>query len=171
MGTLNSFQVSGSKAVGIVVLGVDFLKGLVAVLIASRLPDASFGTAAVAGVAAVVGHNFPVWLRFHGGRGLATAAGVFSILCFPAVLLWGVAWAATFVPVRNVNVANAAASVVLMLALWVLPDPIVGTFLPSGATLSGFQWFGTALLAVILVRHVEPVRTFINKSGTRKAAV
>ncbi len=78
VGTLNSYQVSGSKVVGFIVLVADFLKGFFAVWGTTALLGSSFEATATAGVGSVLGHNFPFWLRFHGGRGLATAAGVMS---------------------------------------------------------------------------------------------
>ena len=77
VGTLNSFMVTKSKGVGVVVLLLDLLKGVAAVTIAPLFGASDpFLAQTVAGAAAVAGHNFPVWLGGKGGRGLATGAGV-----------------------------------------------------------------------------------------------
>src|SRR5215475_12127454 len=82
---------SGAKGLGILTLILDALKGYVAVVIAQHiaapygLPQ-SYEIAVCAAVAAVLGHCFPVWLRFHGGKGVATALGVFLALAPLTVL-------------------------------------------------------------------------------------
>lgn len=75
---------SGGKALGLLTLLLDALKGFVAVLLAMHLsPNTPHGPsplAVAAAVAAVLGHVFPIWLKFHGGKGIATALGVFLAL-------------------------------------------------------------------------------------------
>jgi acyl phosphate:glycerol-3-phosphate acyltransferase len=76
LGAANVLRTSGVRA-GVLVALLDVLKG--AVILAERLSP-SAAAPAVAGFAAIVGHIYPVWLRFRGGKGVATACGVFSIL-------------------------------------------------------------------------------------------
>ena len=76
---------SGAKGLGILTLILDALKGFAAVVIAQHIAapygfPQSYEIAVCAGVAAVLGHCFPVWLGFHGGKGVATALGVFFAL-------------------------------------------------------------------------------------------
>jgi acyl phosphate:glycerol-3-phosphate acyltransferase len=78
LGAANVMRASGVKA-GVLVALLDMLKGAVSVVLAERLsPNAA--APAVAGLAAIVGHIYPIWLRFRGGKGVATACGVFSVL-------------------------------------------------------------------------------------------
>src|ERR1700677_4879063 len=74
---------SGAKGLGILTLILDCLKGLVAVLIAKHFAPNDLDLAALAAVFAIVGHIFPIWLRFRGGKGIATALGVFLALSWP----------------------------------------------------------------------------------------
>jgi len=78
LGATNVLRASGVKA-GVVVALLDILKGACSVMIAGRLTD-NPAAPAVAGLAAIVGHVYPAWLRFRGGKGVATACGVFSVL-------------------------------------------------------------------------------------------
>ena len=66
---MNSFQVTGSYPVAVIVLALDAAKGVAAVLLARAIGGQEFALAATGGACAVIGHNFPVWLAFRGGRG------------------------------------------------------------------------------------------------------
>ena len=78
LGAANGLRASGIKA-GVLVAVLDIGKGVLSVALAERFGGNAAGPAA-AGVAAIVGHIYPVWLRFRGGKGVATACGVFSML-------------------------------------------------------------------------------------------
>jgi len=78
LGAANVMRASGIRA-GVIVALLDMLKGAASVALAERLSGNAMAPAA-AGFAAIVGHIYPVWLRFRGGKGVATACGVFSVL-------------------------------------------------------------------------------------------
>jgi glycerol-3-phosphate acyltransferase PlsY len=85
IGATNVARVAGPLA-GILTLLLDAAKGSLAVLLAARLTNDSALWMMIAGLCALVGHCFPIWLGFHGGKGVATAAGSFLVLCPPAFL-------------------------------------------------------------------------------------
>jgi glycerol-3-phosphate acyltransferase PlsY len=85
IGATNVARVAGPFA-GVLTLLLDAAKGSLAVLLAARLTNDSALWMMIAGLCALVGHCFPIWLGFHGGKGVATAAGVFLVLCPPAFL-------------------------------------------------------------------------------------
>ena len=78
LGAANVLRTSGVTA-GVLVAVLDITKGALSVMLARRLSDQA-AAPAMAGVAAIVGHMYPVWLRFRGGKGVAAACGVFSAL-------------------------------------------------------------------------------------------
>src|SRR3954468_15398191 len=78
LGAANVMRASGVTA-GVLVALLDMAKGAASVWLAARLSPGP-ALPAAAGVAAIVGHIYPVWLRFRGGKGVATACGVFSVL-------------------------------------------------------------------------------------------
>src|SRR5271169_2107289 len=79
IGATNVSRVAGPLA-GILTLLLDAAKGYAAVLLAARLSDDTAMWLVIAGFSALLGHCYPVWLRFKGGKGVATAAGVFLAL-------------------------------------------------------------------------------------------
>jgi glycerol-3-phosphate acyltransferase PlsY len=83
LGAANVMRASGVTA-GVLVALLDMAKGAASVAIAERFADQP-AAPALAGFAAIIGHIYPVWLRFRGGKGVATAAGVFGVLT-PAVV-------------------------------------------------------------------------------------
>ncbi|MDH3226280.1 MAG: glycerol-3-phosphate 1-O-acyltransferase PlsY [Thermoleophilia bacterium] len=110
MGATNVFRAMGAK-VGAAVLAVDVLKGLAAVLAGGAIAGSTWGI--LAGALAMVGHAFPVWLRFKGGKGVATGLGVvFGIVPLAAALVIPV-WVAIVYTTRLVSVASICAALTL----------------------------------------------------------
>ncbi len=159
-GALNSFQVTRSKMVGIAVLLIDLFKGILAVMLAPVIFDVQLSLQATAGVAAVAGHNFPVWLKFKGGRGLATAAGAMLMVSWGFILIWGILWAIGYFLTKNVNVGNAIASLGELLGVLVTPDEVLSPLLSFSVVPSEFKLFAVALFVVILTKHVAPMREY-----------
>ncbi len=89
---------TGNKALAAGTLALDLLKGVIAVLVAAHLWGRDAGL--LAGFAAVVGHCYPVWLGFKGGKGVATAAGVLLAANWWLGLLAGLVWLATALATR-----------------------------------------------------------------------
>jgi acyl phosphate:glycerol-3-phosphate acyltransferase len=169
-GALNSFQVTRSKMVGGGVLLLDVLKGAAAVLLTSACFDTQFSLQATAGVAAVAGHNFPVWLKGRGGRGLATAAGVMLIVAWQLVLVWGVLWVSGVAVTKHVNMANAIASAAEVIGVLVVPSEMLSQLCPF-VILGEFRLFCLALFSLILVKHIGPVREYLGKPSTLKSVL
>lgn len=110
---------SGAKGLGIATLVLDALKGWLAVYIAQRLAlhygafPKGYDIAALAGLLAVLGHMFPVWLGFRGGKGVATALGVFLALMPGVTLIAVLVFAAVFAFTKYVSLASIVGAVVL----------------------------------------------------------
>ena len=107
---------TGRKGLAAATLLCDMLKGTVAVLIAGHYggPDAAM----LAALGAFLGHLFPVWLRFKGGKGVAVYIGVLIGLFWPAAVLFCALWLATAVLTRYSSLSALVASVVTPFFLW-----------------------------------------------------
>ena len=124
IGATNVLRVMGKKW-GYFVFACDVLKGLLAVRLAGWLAgagnaDVVLGTV-LGGIACILGHNYTVWLKFKGGKGIATSAGVMFGL-FPAsvILAMLVIWLVVFFVGRYVSLASICAALSLPLAVFLL---------------------------------------------------
>jgi glycerol-3-phosphate acyltransferase PlsY len=121
---------TGSKGLAAAVLILDLAKGLAAVLVGWRwFPDAVSGAA----LAAVVGHCFPVWLGFKGGKGVATNAGVSFGLGWPIGVAYGAVWLAVLALGQISSVAGMSAVIAAVIAAAVLG---YGRFVPVLAVIA-----------------------------------
>lgn len=113
VGATNMYRVSGPR-LGVAVMILDMAKGALAVALTSAAVEGADPVAA--GVAAVAGHVYPIWLRGHGGKGVATACGAFALLAPVATLVAAVAFALTVALTRVVSAGSLIASVALPVA-------------------------------------------------------
>jgi glycerol-3-phosphate acyltransferase PlsY len=131
---------------GAVTLILDAFKGAAAVIIANIFltgVDNSAWWLGAAGLIAILGHIFPIWLGFRGGKGVATGVGVFAVLTPFAVFCSAIAFVGIFLVTRYVSLASMTAA--LMIPVFVL---IYGLFEPS---LDMIPKLVTALLGAILI--------------------
>jgi glycerol-3-phosphate acyltransferase PlsY len=171
IGATNVARVAGPVA-GIVTLLLDAAKGAFAVVLAARLSDQSSTWMMIAGLCALVGHCFPIWLGFHGGKGVATAAGVFLVLCPPAFLGSVILFVLVVVYWRYVSLASMSAAAAMPLLIYFFWAPHHAP--PYAVT---FGSLAAALLIVYkhdaniqrLVQGDEPKFTFRKKPSEEDA--
>lgn len=152
LGAANVMRASGVRA-GVLVALLDMLKGAASVILAERLSP-SAAAPAVAGLAAIVGHIYPVWLRFRGGKGVATACGVFSILTPLAVPPALAVFIAAVWLTKYISLGSVLASLALPPLAYV-----VGGQLPAVAA-------AVAAATIILFRHRSNVARL--RAGTER---
>jgi acyl phosphate:glycerol-3-phosphate acyltransferase len=158
-GSTNALRTQG-KVFALWVITIDVGKG---VLAAGVVPHLSFAlalpspgwTAAACGAAAIVGHVFPVFFRFHGGKGAATLLGVVLVLAWPALILALVVWALTLMLSGYVSLSTmlAACSV-----------PVYALLVPADGFVSPLFCFGLTMALFILFTHRSNIRRL--KTGT-----
>jgi glycerol-3-phosphate acyltransferase PlsY len=111
VGAANVFRTSGI-VMGVTAMCLDAAKGVVAVLLAERM-TADTVVPIAAGVASIVGHIYPVWLGFRGGKGVATAAGVFAVVAPTAFAIATVVFVIAVSATRYVSVGSLAGAVTI----------------------------------------------------------
>jgi glycerol-3-phosphate acyltransferase PlsY len=126
IGATNVLRVLG-KRYGYPVFVLDFLKGLGAVRIAMAItmavrPESTSPEAVgvLAAVSAVIGHSFPIWLKFRGGKGVATSAGALFGLMPLAAVIGAAIWISTFLLTRYVSVASVTTVVMLPVVIAIM---------------------------------------------------
>jgi glycerol-3-phosphate acyltransferase PlsY len=153
IGTTNVMRTAG-KALGAITLLGDVLKGLIPVIITILLVEERIWVAG-AGLAAFLGHCFPIYLRFRGGKGVATALGVFLPLAPLAIVFDIVAFAAGVGISRMVSVGSMAAAAALPVLIWLLGYPPPYTVL------------GICVAALIIYRHKENIKRLFTGSENK----
>ena len=153
IGATNTARVLG-KTLGLVAFVCDVAKGMIPVAVARYGTDISFLPLAC-GLAAVGGHMAPVYLRFRGGKGVATAAGVFLALCpiatFAALGVFGTVFGVT----RMVSAGSILAAVTLSVSLWGLHYP------------ASLCWAGTLIALLVVLKHKSNIQRIIKGSENR----
>jgi len=111
VGAANLLRIT-TKKIGVSAMALDMGKGIASVLVARQIDPGAAGPA-VAGMAAVLGHIYPVWLGFRGGKGVATTCGVFSILAPQATAIAGIFFIITVWWTKYISLGSVVASAVL----------------------------------------------------------
>lgn len=157
VGTLNSLKVTKSKAVGIIVLLLDLLKGILPVVIMLFILEIDYGIAMAACACIILGHNYSFWLGFKGGRGLATGAGLYLILNYYIVALWGLVWLISYTIKKNVLISNTVATALIPLYIFLVVKFkwLIVTWNLSSFSIFYFSLFTIVITFIIMLKHIE----------------
>ena len=150
-GATNVLRSGKKKAAALTLLG-DALKGLVAVVLARCLQDAlnlSDITIAVVAVAALVGHMWPLFFGFKGGKGVATALGVLLALSPATALVCAAIWLVMAFGFKVSSLAALAATVAApLVAFWLMPSP-------------SWAWATVVIAVLVLYRHKSNIQNLL----------
>lgn len=154
---------SGAKGLGFATLLLDLGKALLAVELAKHRSPGDFDLATAAAVAAVIGHCYPIWLRFKGGKGVASALGVFLALTWPSALCILAVFIVIVALTRFVSLASIIAAASLpFFALYFVRER-------SPIAIAGFLF----ITFLIIAKHHQNIRRLLagteNRFGSRKA--
>ncbi len=157
-GTTNTFRILGKKA-GMATFVIDFFKGTIATLL-PLIFHVQGVSPLVFGLLAVIGHTFPVFASFKGGKAVATSAGVIfgfaPLFClYLAVVFFGTLYLGSMISLSSVTAALAA-------VLGVILFPLIGFILPSYDLL--FVVIILALASLIIIRHKDNINRIQNKT-------
>jgi len=167
IGATNVFRTLGRKW-GVLVFVLDALKGVVAVQLAmSVFPYYFAATGAgvsfsniqlgiLAGLGCFLGHCFPVWLGFKGGKGVATGAGILIGMMPMAAAIGLVIWAISFKITRYVSLASVIAAVSLPVIVWLLERQVSAIF-----------WFSIVISLLAIWRHRSNIQRLLAGTESR----
>lgn len=165
VGAMNSYEVTNSKSIGIIVLLIDFLKGLLSAVIVLYLFKASFLTASIAVLFAVFSHCFNPWLKFKGGRGLATAAGGCSIVLPVLLIAWILFYILTYLIKKDIHIANIIATIGSLIFILIFYDFAIDFAYPKPVLVNELILFTSAGLLIIFIKHIDPLREIITNKN------
>ena len=147
-----------SKGLGALTLVLDALTGLAAVVITRMFFPGNNALLGTAALFAIVGHMFPVWLRFRGGKGVATGLGSFIALTPKTVLVMFAIFVVVFLLFRYVSLASIVAVALFPLLAWIIePERSTSQVLP----------FIAAASVLIVAKHQENIRRLLDQTETR----
>jgi glycerol-3-phosphate acyltransferase PlsY len=178
VGALNSYEVTKSKTIGILVLVLDFLKGFIPAFLLAKIFTMPLYLAIFPLLLLVAGHNFSLWIKFKGGRGLATTAGIFVVVNFWLFIIWGVLFLVIFAVRRNVHIGNIAATVLMPLVTIFISDFIVKYNYDFGLYNDDVHYnfnllftLSTAVCILILIKHIKPLIELIRETKNKKEII
>lgn len=163
VGTLNSFEVTNSKLVGLSVLLIDIVKGIISVILVKFLISDLFFLQMLALLFAVFGHCYSVWLKFKGGRGLATAFGGILLLSPIIAVIWFVVWKISHKFIQEIHLANILASISVVILSIIFSSSLNNLSFVKAETSFTFTFSVSLLMLIILSTHVKPLIDLLNK--------
>lgn len=160
IGAMNTFDVTGSKLAGVAVFILDFAKGMLAIWLISLIFESDFYYIRLAGIFAVIGHNYNIFIGFKGGRGLSTAAGVLTMINPLPILMWGIMYFTTKKVIQdNVHVGILGGCIGSLVLLIGVPKEGLEIFAQtSNFEILSFKIFYAVLGLVIVSKLAKPLR-------------
>ena len=156
-GATNMLRTGNKKAAALTLIG-DLLKGLLPIIIA-RWFHLSLDTLCIMGLAAIIGHMYPIYYKFRGGKGVATTLGVLIGVNWPLAIIWIIAWLATAIITRYSSLAALIATIILPFAAYYMELALSIIFLLF------------SIIVLIVWRHRPNIKKLIqgqeNKIGTK----
>lgn len=170
IGAMNTYDVTKSKSDGIIVLLVDLLKGFIPVIWFVNFSGYDPEMILIPALFLLAGHNFSIWLKLKGGRGLATGAGILLAVNYSIVVIWLLLYFVLYKLSKNVHIASAVALIILPMTLIVLQGLVFQFTNPalknSESELTFLFSFCSAVCIIILFKHIEPVLTYLKNKKT-----
>lgn len=142
---------TGNKTLALLTVLCDASKAGVAAVIAHHFAESEFAVTAslIAGAFGVLGHNFPVWLKFKGGKGVASTFGFILATCWPVALIALAIWLAMAFAFKYSSLAALTASALV---------PLVSYFLAPSAE---YTWVYAAIVLLVIVRHHANIKRLL----------
>ena len=170
VGALNSYEVTKSKTIGILVFVLDFLKGFLPSLLIAKVFVLPLSLAIIPLAMLIVGHNFSVWLKFKGGRGLSVGVGIYLVVNFWIIIIWCLLYILAYLVKRSIHLGNVAATLLTPLLLIFFSGFFVQFDYDYGIYNTDISYnfnllftFCAVLSILVLIKHIKPMVELIRK--------
>ena len=157
LGMLNSYEASKDKVLTFAILMLDMTKAIYCIALVNLLFYESYliGTI-IAGIGIILGHNWNIFLRFRGGRGLAPAAGISFVDNFYPLIIWLASWTISKAFTKNIHISNCISSILTIAILWISPSDLIFSFDSwESITPDALRILFTAINILIILSHYK----------------
>ena len=157
LGMLNSYEASKDKVLTFAILMLDMTKAIYCIALVNLLFYESYliGTI-IAGIGIILGHNWNIFLRFRGGRGLAPAAGISIVVNFYPLIIWLASWTISKAFTKNIHISNCISSILTIAILWISPSDLIFSFDSwNYITPDALRLLFTAINILIILSHYK----------------
>ncbi len=168
VGARNAIEVTGSKTLGFIILLIDVSKGILAVWLSSIFFGKNFWINGISGIGAVLGHDYPVWIKFKGGRGLATTAGVMLLLGWFYVIIWLIFYFLLNAIVKHIHIATVFASIITPIAILSATETLRSSILLSNIEHVDIVLLSSIFSILIILKNIKPIVDHINNKKLLK---
>jgi glycerol-3-phosphate acyltransferase PlsY len=163
VGAMNTFDITNSRVTGLLVFFIDAIKGLLSVYIPLLIFPFGFSYAAISLIFAVFSHCYTPWIKFKGGRGLATSLGG-TILIAPFIpAIWLTTWILVYLIRRDILLGNIIALIMAILIILLFPESVSKYAFPKADSISTLLFFSTTILIIISIKHIDPLMELLTK--------
>lgn len=159
IGAMNSYDITGKKWIGILVFFLDALKGLLAVVLTSIIIPGNFLALAYSSLFVIIGHNYSIFLKFKGGRGLSSAVGISIFLNPIFIAIWGLVWLLSYLFIsKNIHIENSLAIILSPIIFYLLPASTIShllffDYLP----ILNIKVLYAVLSLLLMMKHIIPL--------------
>lgn len=157
IGAANALRALGKTGAALVLFG-DAVKGIAPTALAAHWLHAPPAIVAATGLATIVGHNWSIFLKFGGGKGVATGLGVVVVLSWQAAAIFGAVWLAALFVTRYASLSSMLANASVPISLWALRAP------------AAYIVYSIVALALVLWRHEQNIRRLVAGTELRFGA-
>ena len=163
VGAMNTFDITNSKVTGLLVFFIDAIKGLLSAYLPLLFFPFGFGYAAISLLFGLLSHCYNPWIKFKGGRGLATSLGGTILIApfIPALRL--LTLILVYLIKRDILLGNILATILALLIILTFPDVALKFSFPKAESILSLMFFSTTLLLIIFIKHIDPLIELLTK--------
>ncbi|MCX7984438.1 MAG: glycerol-3-phosphate acyltransferase [Bacteroidetes bacterium] len=158
VGAYNVYDSTKSRSAAILVGILDAMKGFIVTYGVWKFCTLDIWAQVLAFLGTIIGHNYPLWLKFKGGRGLATAAGGYIAIGFPHIVVWCLLWVVAYRFSRKILRANLYAILLSPLVILILPSSMIAPYLIRDMEVIDYRLLVYIVSTFHLLSHLDEIK-------------